>query len=433
MAVEAQGAARWRDFFMSSGDLPLGRGRYRALALFRLCAIPIAILPTQFWLRGSLEAAHEPEWGRVSVVLHLIFLGVYLVSSLWLFWSARAGAPERRTLWGTLSIVGCACELGTNQAYLLGFGSLANYSVGFLPMLIVMYRVLLDYRAGLWTLGVGLVAYIAVGLLEMSGSVPVAPLLPEAIAHPAWSNPEMSHLVLVSVVFICGSAFAVSNYGVNQSVRLHRYITDSVLYRYLPPTLVQRAAAGELRLDAPPERRVLTVMFTDVVGFTPLTERLGPEVIGRLLNRYLAEIADLAHQHGATIDKFIGDCVMIVFGAPEPLEPREQAERCVALAMAIHERVRALEMEHPLQARTGINTGEAVVGNFGSRARSDYTVLGPAVNIAARLESASAPGRVLLGEETARLLGDSVALEEAGSLQLKGVREPVNAYFLTEL
>ena len=126
----------------------------------------------------------------------------------------------------------------------------------------------------------------------------------------------------------------------------------------------------------------------------------------------------------------VGDCVMIVFGAPESLEPREQAERCVALAVAIHERGRALEMEHPLQARTGINTGEAVVGNFGSRARSDYTVLGPAVNIAARLESASAPGRVLLGEETARLLGDQAALEDAGSIQLKGVREPVNAYFL---
>jgi class 3 adenylate cyclase len=203
-----------------------------------------------------------------------------------------------------------------------------------------------------------------------------------------------------------------------------------VLHRYLPPSMVSRAAAGELRLDTPPERRVLTVMFTDVVGFTPLTERLGPEVIGRLLNRYLGEIADLAHEHGATIDKFIGDCVMIVFGAPEELAPEEQARRCVVLAAAIHQRITELEMEHPLEARTGINTGEAVVGNFGSRARSDYTVLGPAVNVAARLESASQPGRILMGEATARLLGDEVALEAAGELQLKGVREPVTAFFL---
>ena len=430
MAVEARGAARWQDFFMSRGDLPLSRGRYRTLALFRLCAVPLAILPTQFWLRGALVSAHEPDWGEVAVQLHLIFLAVYVITGAALFWLTRSGAPERKRLWGALCVVGCACELGTNQAYLLGFGSLANYSVGFLPMLVVLYRVLLDYRAGLWTLGMGLLTYLAVGAVEISGSVPVAPLLKTPLAHPAWSEPEMSYLVMLSVGLICVGTFAVANYGVNQSVRLHRYITDSVLYRYLPPSLVERAAAGELRLDTPPERRVLTVMFTDVVGFTPLTERLGPEAIGRLLNQYLAEIADLAHQHGATIDKFIGDCVMIVFGAPERLEPAEQARRCVALAAAIHQRVEGLPMEHPLQARTGINTGEAVVGNFGSRARSDYTVLGPAVNVAARLESASVPGRVLIGEETARLLEGEVPLEAAGPMKLKGVRESVNPFFL---
>lgn len=415
---------------MSRGDLPLSRGRYRTLALFRLSAIPMAILPTQLWLRDALKTAHEPDWGGVAVQLHLIFLAVYLFTGVALLWFTRSAAPERRKLWGGLSVVGCACELGTNQAYLLGFGSLANYSIGFLPMLIVMYRVLLDYRAGLWTLGVGLVTYLGVGLLEMSGWVPIAPLLTTTTNHPAWSDPGMSRMILFSVMFICVGTFAVANYGMNQSVRLHRYITDSVLHRYLPPSMVHRAAAGELRLDTPPERRVLTVMFTDVVGFTPLTERLGPEVIGRLLNRYLAEIADLAHAHGATIDKFIGDCVMIVLGAPEELEPEEQARRCVALAAAIHQRVAELEIEHPLEARTGINTGEAVVGNFGSRARSDYTVLGPAVNVAARLESASRPGRILMGSETARLLGEQVQLEAAGELQLKGVRDPVTAFFL---
>ncbi|MEE2780506.1 MAG: adenylate/guanylate cyclase domain-containing protein, partial [Myxococcota bacterium] len=233
-----------------------------------------------------------------------------------------------------------------------------------------------------------------------------------------------------SVVGICAGTLGLANYGMNQSVRLHRYITYSVLHRYLPPDLVKRAAAGELRLDAPPERRTLTVMFTDVVGFTPLTERLGPEAIGRLLDAYLGEIADVAHRHGATVDKFIGDCVMVIFGAPAQMSPEEQARRCVALAREIHERVRALEMEHPLQARTGINTGDAVVGNFGSHARSDYTALGPAVNIAARLESASSPDRILLGPETARLLGDASHLEPAGDLNLKGVTEPVPAFFV---
>ena len=172
------------------------------------------------------------------------------------------------------------------------------------------------------------------------------------------------------------------------------------------------------------------VMFTDVVGFTPLTERLGPDAIGELLNRYLGEIADVAHAHGATVDKFIGDCVMIVFGTPEAMEPQEQARRCVALAQEVHARVSSLGLDPPLEARTGINTGEAVVGNFGSRARSDYTALGAAVNVAARLESASAPGRILIGPETARLLEDLLELEPAGALSLKGVTAPVNAFFV---
>lgn len=432
MAVEAEGAARWQDFFLSRGELPIQRGRYRSMAYFRLgLAIPAAIGPTQIWLRSALQDAHAPDWGAVAVWIHLGCLIVYLLASLILLWSTREGKGERRSLWAALSVICCGCELGTNQAYLIGFGSMANYSVGFLPLIILLYRMLLDYRAGLWTLGVGLITYLGFGLLEVSGAVPVAPLFPAPVSHPAWDDPAMSGMVMVSVALICVATFIVANYGMNQSVRLHRYITESVLHRYLPPDLVKRAAAGELRLDAPPERRILTVMFTDVVGFTPLTERLGPEAIGRLLDRYLGEIADVAHQHGATVDKFIGDCVMVMFGAPAEMPPEEQARRCVRLAQEIHERVRGLQMEQPLQARTGINTGEAVVGNFGSHARSDYTALGPAVNVAARLESASVPDRILVGPETARLLGEGASLEFAGELDLKGVSDPVKAYFVT--
>jgi len=102
------------------------------------------------------------------------------------------------------------------------------------------------------------------------------------------------------------------------------------------------------------------------------------------------------------------------------------------LARAIHEAVPRLSDDPPLQARTGINTGEAVAGNFGSHNRSDYTVLGPAVNVAARLESKSEPGRILIGPDTAALLGDDVALEPTEPLTLKGVSEPVTGYFLRE-
>jgi adenylate cyclase len=171
-------------------------------------------------------------------------------------------------------------------------------------------------------------------------------------------------------------------------------------------------------------------MFMDLVGFTSLSEKLGAEAVARLLNSYLSMVADVAHEHGATVDKFVGDSVMIVFGAPDALEPREQAHRCVALAQKLQTLLPTLGDGIALRARTGINTGEVVVGNFGSSTRSDYTVIGPAVNIAARLETASDPGRILVGETTAKLL-DDVALEPAGELQLKGVADPVRAFFVT--
>jgi len=141
-------------------------------------------------------------------------------------------------------------------------------------------------------------------------------------------------------------------------------------------------------------------------------------------------VADLAHAHQATVDKFIGDAVMVVFGAPDHLPPSEQARRCVALAREIHEVVAAIDAPEPLQARSGIQTGEAVVGNFGSEVRSDYTAIGPSVNVAARLESASRPGRTLIGEATAKLLDGAEPLDEVLELSLKGVSEPVRAHFL---
>ena len=121
---------------------------------------------------------------------------------------------------------------------------------------------------------------------------------------------------------------------------------------------------------------------------------------------------------------------MVVFGVPVACSPEEQARRCVALAQAIHARVQQMGSEYALQARTGINTGEAVVGNFGSASRSDYTVLGHAVNVAARLEASSKPDRILIGPDTMKLLDDTVALESAGDLSLKGVATPVRAWFV---
>ena len=420
-----------RDFLLSAGGLPVPIERLRMLARARLMfIIPTAVLPTAFFLWSHVPEAWHPQAGRIVALSHSILLGFYIVSSGLLYALARRPRLSTDRSVRIVSWMGIICEVLTTAAYLLGTGSLANHSLAFFIVIIGIYRVVLGFGTGLFALSAVLVTFAACSLLELAEIIPISPLLAAPLVHPAWMDPMFSGMVIAGVIFTSISTFIYANYAENQSIRLHRYITQFVLRRYLPPSLVAKAAKGELHLDAPPERRVVTVMFTDLVGFTALSERLGPTGIGEALNNYLATVADIAHAHGATVDKFIGDCVMMVLGAPEPLPEEEQARRAVVLALAVHDAVPLMSDDPPLQARTGINTGEVVAGNFGSANRSDYTVLGHAVNVAARLESKSEPGRILIGPDTAALLGGDVKLEPTEPMELKGVSEPVIGYFL---
>ena len=181
---------------------------------------------------------------------------------------------------------------------------------------------------------------------------------------------------------------------------LNTYLTQSVLQRFLPPALVQKAAQGNLTLDLRPEPRLITVLFSDIVGFTQLSNTLRSRRVAELLNEYLSEMSRAIFENGGTVDKFIGDAIVALFGAPEDLTPNEQVRRAIAAARQmdrvlsdLNERWQAQGVS-PIQFRCGIHQGTAVVGMFGSAERSDYTAIGPSVNIAARLQEAAAPNVV---------------------------------------
>ena len=142
------------------------------------------------------------------------------------------------------------------------------------------------------------------------------------------------------------------------------------------------------------------------------------------------ELSEIAHYHGGTIDKFVGDCIMVFFGAPDSMTPEAQAYRCVEMGRRIHERVAEIDWGHPLDVRVGIATGEVVVGHFGSAVRSDYTVIGPTVNLAARLETQCTPGFILMNENTAKLIGSTLPLRKTEPMTLKGVGEGIYGYEL---
>ena len=171
-------------------------------------------------------------------------------------------------------------------------------------------------------------------------------------------------------------------------------------------------------------RKVVTLLFCDVAGSTALGEQLDPETLRRVLNRYFDEISAIVARHGGSVEKYVGDAVMAVFGIPRARE--DDALRAVRAASEIRDRLRDLagDLGVELTWRTGINTGDVVVG-------AGHTLLtGDAVNLAARLEQAAAPGEVLIGSGTQRLVRDAVDVELLAPLSLKGKAEPVEAYRL---
>lgn len=207
------------------------------------------------------------------------------------------------------------------------------------------------------------------------------------------------------------------------------------LSKYLSPQIYNSIFTGAQGVEIASNRKKLTIFFSDVVNFTETTEKLESEDLTNLLNRYLTEMSDIALQHGATIDKYIGDAIMVFFGDPESRGLKEDARACVRMAIAMLRRMHELRSEwqelgaeKPFRVRMGINTGYCTVGNFGSQDRMDYTIIGNAVNLTARLQSHSEIDGILLGHETYSLVKDEVSAEEQAPIKVKGFAEPVRCY-----
>lgn len=218
--------------------------------------------------------------------------------------------------------------------------------------------------------------------------------------------------------------------------RRARKQVEELFGRYVSPAVVTELLRSREPIRVGGTRCDITVMFIDIRGFTPLSERLAPEETIQVLNQYLHACADVIFRHQGTLDKFIGDGVMAIFGAPYPLERHE--EHALQAALSLVRRAELLKQtlgakDIAVQFGIGIQSGEAVVGNIGSEAlRLDYTAIGDTVNTAARLESQAKPGQVLVGEETVRRLGSRFNMSEVGPLKLKGKSEPVLVYELLE-
>ncbi len=211
------------------------------------------------------------------------------------------------------------------------------------------------------------------------------------------------------------------------------------LGRYLAPQVYQSLFDGSRDAQIRTQRKKLTVFFSDIKDFTASTTKWQPEDITYLLNSYFSEMSKIADEYGGTLDKFIGDAMVIFFGDPGTLGVKEDALRCVRMALAMQRRMTELQIlwremgsDKIFQVRMGINTGYCDVGNFGSDLRMDYTIIGAEVNLAARLEQAAEAGGILVSGETYALVRDAIVAEAQPPLHAKGFAEPIEVYAVRE-
>ena len=206
------------------------------------------------------------------------------------------------------------------------------------------------------------------------------------------------------------------------------------LSRYLPPPVWSAINQGKDHMLLA-ERKKITVFFSDIKDFSQLSEEMEPEALTELLNHYLTEMSTIVTQFGGSIDKFMGDGIMVIYGDSNSGGVKEDCMNALGMAIAMKKKMKSLQQEWynqgiktPLQIRMGINTGYCTVGTFGTSSHLDYTVLGTHVNLASRLESAAEPDEILISHETWSLVKDAIICRDKGEITVKGMSHPVKVY-----
>ena len=218
-----------------------------------------------------------------------------------------------------------------------------------------------------------------------------------------------------------------------------RYIAfANQLSRYAPLQLWQSIMRGETEAKIEYKRKKLTVFFSDIQGFTELSETLIPDDLAFLLNDYLSHMTEIAKQYEATVDKFMGDAILIFFGDPNSQGVEQDAKSCLEMAISMRQQMKLLrerwkKMGYPaLHIRMGISTGYCHVGNYGASHRMAYTIVGRDVNLAARLQSAAEVDEILIADDTHQLIKNEFLCVPKVPIYLKGIQGPVKTWQVME-
>ncbi len=208
-----------------------------------------------------------------------------------------------------------------------------------------------------------------------------------------------------------------------------------LISKYVPPQIAETISHGSIDKVWKHHRKKLTLFFSDIKNFTKITDSLEPEDMGNLLNEYLTEMNGIINRYDGTLAQLIGDGLYVFFGAPNKTEDKDHALRCLNMAIDMQLKMKELNkkwfnsgIDENLKIRCGINTGMATVGGYGSSERKEYTAMGMQVNLAARLESACKPGRILISHTTWALVREKFPCTPLGKIEVKGYHRPVTVY-----
>lgn len=224
-----------------------------------------------------------------------------------------------------------------------------------------------------------------------------------------------------------------------QAQQIEQKNLSNKVAKYISPQIWESIFSGKKEVKLETQRKKLVVFFSDIKGFTALSEQLESEVLTELLNNYLTEMTNIALKYGATVDKYIGDSLMIFFGDPKSQGAKKDTLACVSMAIEMRKHMKVLRqqwraqgVQTPLEIRMGINTGYCTVGNFGTESRMDYTIIGKEVNMASRLESAAEASEILISHESYALIQDKIVCRAKGTINAKGFSRPVPVYQVTD-
>lgn len=291
-----------------------------------------------------------------------------------------------------------------------------------------------DLRIGCFALILSVTVIASFWVGNLSGPLGPAPLMLEP-GHPKADYWMRVNATGVIGFFLFCSVLSILIVAARRMQDTRLKAAHKLISRYVPSQLADQILVSGHNTENRTQRRNLTIFFSDVEGFTNASDELDPEQLAALLNEYLSEMAVIADQHGATLNQFVGDGIMIFFGAPTATNDEDHALRAVRMSLQMQKRMAELQQawfkrgfQRPFRIRIGINTGYCSVGDFGSQGRAVYSAIGLQTNLAARIQAQCQPGRILISHSTWAQVHEEIPCEDRGEMQVKGIHYPVKVY-----